>query len=403
MLNHSARERFSPLSTPETKPLYIAIVGSRGIPNRYGGFEAFAENLSRRLVERGYRVSVYCRSAFSRPGDDQLVDPRIRRVVLPSLPFKHLDTPLHTLLSILHVTLSDADLVLMVNVANSPFAWIPRLFGKPVVLNVDGLDRTRQKWGWLARAVLYACELISLFTPTRVVTDAKTIQEYYRRRYGKRSTMIAYGAEVPSEHGSESMLDLASRKLVPGHYILYVSRMEPENNPELVLRAYKRLKTDWPLVMVGGNSYDSAYDARLRSLGSAQVVFTGPVYGDGYWTLQKSAGMFIFACEVGGIHPALIEAMAASRPVLYLDTESNRETAGSHGIAFSKDEADLAGKMEELIAEPDRRARLGHSAAAFAREHYSWESITNRYLDLFQELKPAGPVAVVSGVSEKPR
>lgn len=388
MLNHLARERFSSLSAPQNKPLHVAIAGSRGIPNRYGGFEAFAENLSQRLVERGYKVSVYCRSTFSRPGDDQLVDPRIRRIVLPSLPTKHLDTLVHTLLSVMHVIFTDADLVLIVNSANSPFAWLPRLFGKPVILNVDGLDRTRQKWGWLARAVLYACELVSLFTPTRVVTDAKAIQDYYRRRYGKRTTMIAYGAEVPSGNTTNNAFDLASQKLVPGNYILYVSRMEPENNPELVLQAYKRLKTDWPLVMVGGNSYDPAYDARLRSLVSAQVTFTGPVYGEGYWTLQKNAGMFIFACEVGGIHPALIEAMAAARPVLYLDTESNRETAGNNGIVFTKDEIDLAAKMEALIAQPDQRLRLGQSAAKFAREHYSWETITDQYQELFQELKP---------------
>jgi glycosyltransferase involved in cell wall biosynthesis len=396
MLIQPARERFSPLSMPPTKPLHVAIVGSRGIPNRYGGFEAFAENLSRRLVERGYRVSVYCRSAFSRAGDDELVDSRIRRVVLPSLPTKHLDTPLHTLLSTLHVTFTDADLVLMVNVANSPFAWVPRLFGKPVVLNVDGLDRTRQKWGLIARAVLYACELISLLTPTRVVTDAKTIQEYYRRRYGKWSTMIAYGAEVPSELATENMFDQASRKLIPGNYILYVSRMEAENNPELILHAYKRLKTDWPLVMVGGNSYDPAFDARLRSLASPQVMFTGPVYGDGYWTLQKNAGMFIFAGEVGGVHPALIEAMAAARPVLYLDTESNRETAASHGVMFIKNEADLAAKMEALIADPERRTRLGQAAAVFARERYSWASVTDQYEALFRELKPGVSAAPVS-------
>lgn len=400
MLNHSARERFSSLSAPQTKPLHVAIAGSRGIPNRYGGFEAFAENLSQRLVERGYRVSVYCRSTFSRPGDDQLVDPRIRRVVLPSLPTKHLDTPIHTLLSMLHVIFTDADVVLIVNSANSPFAWLPRLFGKPVILNVDGLDRTRQKWGWLARAVLYACELISLVTPTRVVTDAKTIQDYYRRRYGKRTTMIAYGAEVSSTPTTDNGFDLASRNLVPESYILYVSRMEPENNPELVLQAYKRLKTDWPLVMVGGNSYDPAYDARLRSLGGEQVMFTGPVYGEGYWTLQKNAGMFIFACEVGGIHPALIEAMAAARPVLYLDTESNRETAGNHGIVFVKDEADLAAKMEALMAQPHQRLRLGQSAAAFARENYSWEAITDQYQELFQELKPRVSAARVSGKAE---
>ena len=384
------------LPTAKPNPLHIAILGSRGIPNRYGGFEAFAERLSQRLVEKGYRVSVYCRRAFTRPEDSELVDPRIRRVILPSITTKHLDTPLHTFISILHVIFTDADVVLIVNAANSPFAWVPRLAGKPVVLNVDGLDRTRKKWGWLARIVLYICELMSLFTPTRIVTDARAIQEYYQRRYGKRSTMIAYGADAPGDAGATAQSELASRRLKAGNYILYVSRMEPENNPELILRAYQKLKTDWPLVMVGGNSYDPHYDARLRSLATPGVIFTGPVYGDGYWALQKNAGMFIFACEVGGVHPALVEAMAAARPVLYLDTESNRETANGCGIMFTRDEDDLASKISPLIADAGRRSQIGQAAGEFARQQYSWEKITEQYEELFWELKPGAATAPVS-------
>lgn len=388
------------MATNKSKPLHIAILGSRGIPNRYGGFEAFAERLSQRLVEKGYQVSVYCRRAFTRPEDSQLVDPRIRRVILPSITAKHLDTPVHTLLSILHVISTDADVVLMVNVANSPFAWVPRLAGKPVALNVDGLDRKRKKWGLLARSVLYVCELISLFTPTRVVTDARAIQEYYLRRYGKRSTMIAYGADAPGDLGPDTQDELASRGLKPGNYILYVSRMEPENNPEMVLRAYQKLETDWPLVMVGGNSYDPQYDAKLRSLTTAGVIFTGPVYGEGYWALQRNAGVFIFACEVGGVHPALVEALAAARPVLYLDTESNRETANGCGIMFSRNEEDLASKTSALIADASVRNQLGQAAAEFARQHYTWEKITEQYEELFLELRPEAATAAVSRKAE---
>jgi len=380
--------------------LHIAILGSRGIPNRYGGFEAFAEKLSQRLVEAGYRVSVYCRRSFSRPGDNELVDRRIRRVVLPSIPAKHLDTPVHTLLSVLHVISTDADLVLIVNAANGPLAWVPRLFGKPVVLNVDGLDRTRRKWGWFARGFLYLCELASLVTPTRVVTDASTVQEYYRRRYGKRSTMIGYGAEVPALTSSQGF-DFAGCGMTPGKYVLYVSRTEPENNPELVIRAYEKVRADWPLVIVGSNSYDPEYDARLQAMAGPRVIFTGPIYGEGYWALQKNAGMFVFACEVGGIHPALIEAMAAARPVLYLDTDSNRETAGGQGVIFSKDEADLAAKIQQLIDDPVKRTRLGSAAAEFARQRYSWDEITRQYLELFHQLKPQRSTSAASSKSAR--
>ncbi len=358
----------------------LALMGTRGIPNRYGGFEAFFEELSKRLADRGHDVTVYCRRAFTTPQD--VVDPRVRRVILPGFPGKHLDTPVATLLSVLHVMFTRTDAIVMCNVANSLWAWMPRLTGKPVVLNVDGLDRTRKKWGWLARVVLSICEWSSTFTPTRVVTDSETMREYYRARHGKDSAMIGYGAEVPA--GEEPGL-LARLGLKPKNYILYVSRLEKENNPELVLEACKRIATDWPLVMVGSNAYDAAYVERLKSQSDARTVFPGAIYGPGYWTLQKNAGMFIFACEVGGIHPALIESMAAGNATLYLDTPSNRETAGDCGLPFQADAADLAAKISQLLAEPARGKELGNRAALRAAELYGWNTVTDKYLALIRE------------------
>jgi glycosyltransferase involved in cell wall biosynthesis len=365
----------------------IALLGTRGIPNRYGGFEAFFEKLSHYLADDGHEVTVYCRRAFTRPGDDALIDPRVHRVILPSISAKHLDTPVHTFLSVMHVIFTRADVVLMCNVANSPVAWIPRLFGKPVVLNVDGLDRQRKKWGAIARVVLSICELFSTFTPTRVVTDSETMQQYYRKRYGKSSVMIGYGAEPP-ERGHAPAEDSVLRRLglKPKQYVLYVSRLEPENNPELVVRAYQKTQLTWPLVMVGSNAYDPAYEERLRSLGNERTLFTGSIYGDGYWALQQNAACFIFACEVGGIHPALVETMAAGNPALYLNTESNRETADDCGVVFEHNEDDLAAKLQQLFCDPRLRAELGAKGLDRARERYSWAGITRQYETLLESL-----------------
>src|SRR5205807_2959624 len=188
----------------------IAIVGTRGIPARYGGFETLADQLSRRLAERGHKVSVYCRKPFATPND--VFDAAIRRIILPSLPSKHFDTLVHTFMSVLHVIFTDVEVILICNVANSPFAWIPRLVGKPVVLNVDGLDRKRRKWNFLGQWFLHLCEVLSAYTPTRLVTDARMVQEYYRKRYRKRSEMIAYGAEPPASSNHFAQFELPSRK-----------------------------------------------------------------------------------------------------------------------------------------------------------------------------------------------
>jgi glycosyltransferase involved in cell wall biosynthesis len=356
----------------------IAILGTRGIPARYGGFETLADQLATRLVQRGHQVTVYCRKPFVTANDD--FDPRIRRIILPTISNKYFDTLFHTFLSVLHVLSSDAEALLICNVANSPVTWIPRLVGKPTALNVDGLDRQRRKWNFLGQWFLYFCEMLAVFTPTRLVTDAATIRDYFRKRYHKTSEMIAYGAEPIRTHSSEvSDFGLSSRR-----YILYVARLEPENNPELVIRAYRDVDTDWPLAVVGGNPYRPGYVQLLKSMADKRVIFTGPIYGGDYWKLQNNAGLFVFAGEIGGVHPALVEAMAAPNAILYLDTPTNHETTGGCGISFRPEQHELAEKLSQLIASPEQINQLRERAQNFARENYNWEKIVDQYERLFE-------------------
>jgi glycosyltransferase involved in cell wall biosynthesis len=354
----------------------IAIVGTRGIPNRYGGFERFAEQISSRFADRGHRVTVYCRRAFTSP--DDVYDQRVRRVIVPSLHQKHLDTWISTFFAALHVAFTRTDVVLLCNVANAPFAYIPRLFGKPVVLNVDGLDRKREKWAGLGAQVLHFCEWMSSFSANQLVTDAKAIHDYYLAKYKSDSIVIGYGSEMPAGDYSLNGFDLEPEK-----YVLYVSRLEPENNPDLVLRAWRNVRTDWSLIVVGDNPYDPGYIERLRALGDERVRFTGAIYGDGYWALQTHAGVFVFACEIGGVHPALIESMAAGNPTLYLDTPENAETAGDAAIRYTKSEADLVAKLQLLLDDSSARAKLAQRAADRARELYRWDAIAEKYERVF--------------------
>ena len=357
----------------------IAIVGTRGIPNRYGGFERFAEQVSSHFANHGHQVTVYCRAPFTRP--DDVYDRRVRRVILPTIHQKHLDTWSNTALAAVHVAFSDNDVVLVCNVANSPFCWIPRLFGKPVILNVDGLDRKRGKWNAFAHDILHACEWISKFTPTRIVTDARVIHDYYVEKYQRESTIIGYGSEMPA-----GTYDLNGFQLTTERYVLYVSRLEPENNPELVLASWRKVHSDWPLVMVGDNCYAPEYLDRLREMADERVVFTGAVYGDSYWALQKHAGIFVFACEVGGVHPALVEAMAAANPVLYLETPENLETAGDAAIAYSKSEDDLASKLQALLDDAAAREHWAMRGKQRADALYRWDAIARKYEKVFEEI-----------------
>ncbi len=177
--------------------------------------------------------------------------------------------------------------------------------------------------------------------------------------------------------------------LEAGRYVLYVSRLEPENNPDLVLRSWRNVRSDWPLVMVGDNPYDHGYIERMKSLADERVRFTGAIYGDGYWALQKHAGVFVFACEIGGVHPALIEAMAANNAVLYLDTPENAETAGDAGVKYAKSEDDLTAKLQALLDDPAARQQLAARAKQRADALYRWDAIARKYEKVFEGLVKA--------------
>jgi glycosyltransferase involved in cell wall biosynthesis len=356
----------------------IALLGTRGIPANYGGFETFAEELSARLAVRGHEVTVYCRKPYPQPRYRG-----VRLQYLPTIRHKYLDTLAHALVSTLHLLGHRADVALYCNGANAIFTALPRILGMPVALNVDGIERQRKKWNRLAKAWYLVSEWLATFCPTVVVTDAQAIQDYYRRRYGKETVFIPYGAEVGRVEGSEALAKLG---LEPGQYFLYVSRMEPENHPLEVREAFERVTTSLKLALVGDAPYARDYIRRVRDTRDPRIVMPGAIYGAGYRELGSHSFAYIHATEVGGTHPALIEAMGRGALVLYRNTPENAEVAGGAGIPFEPDE--LAAKLQ-MVLEMSKadRAALGQRAMDRVRERYSWEAVTDAYEKLLRELR----------------
>ena len=359
----------------------IAILGTRGIPANYGGFETFAEELSTRLVERGHQVVVYGRTNNIRYR--QPTYRGVRLILLPTIPHKYFDTVGHTFLSVVHVLFQDAEVVLICNAANSLFSFLPRLAGKKTAVNVDGLERQRSKWNALGRGWYRISEWLSTFLPNAIVSDARVIRDYYRERYGKESFFIPYGAETSR---SESRAALDRLGLEPDGYFLYVSRLEPENNALLVVKAFEKVATDKRLVIVGDAPYARDYIAELKSTSDRRILFPGAIYGEGYRELLSHAFAYIQATEVGGTHPALIEAMGCGRCVLYLDTPENREVAGEAGIAFEKSPEQLAIKMTLILNNEELRCLHGNYGLARVKERYQWDAVTAQYEQLFERL-----------------
>jgi glycosyltransferase involved in cell wall biosynthesis len=355
----------------------IALVGTRGIPANYGGFETFAEELSTRLAARGHQVTVYCRERHPEP-----VYRGVRLQYLPTIRHKYFDTLAHTLVSTFHLLAHSADVALYCNGANAVFTWLPRLFGSPVALNVDGIERLRKKWNRLAKAWYLVSEWLATFCPTAVVTDARTIQDYYRKRYGKASEFIPYGAETGKVAGTAALQRLG---LEPGRYFIYVSRMEPENHALEVRQAFERVEAPFKLALIGDAPYAQDYVAQVRDTRDARIVVPGAIYGEGYHELQSHCFAYIHATEVGGTHPALIEAMGRGALVLFRNTPENAEAAGDAGIPFEPAELAAKLKMSLTLSEPecDRyRAR----AMERVRLRYSWDTVTDAYEKLLRRL-----------------
>ncbi|HEY0788236.1 MAG TPA: glycosyltransferase [Thermoanaerobaculia bacterium] len=379
-----------------TRPLSIAILGTRGVPPRYGGFETFAAELGTRLAARGHRVTVYCRSYLypDRPSSWNGVD----LVHLPAIEQKYLETVSHAALSAAHLilgrdqrsTINDQrpDVVLLCNAANAFVVPLLRAARIPVATNVDGIERKRKKWNALGKLVYLTGEALAAHFSPRVVADATTIARYYRDAFDVRAETIAYGSEFPDETDTAVLAGLG---VAPGAYVLYVSRFEPENHPLEVAEAFLRARTEVPLVMVGSAPYSSELIRRLEAVAqrsNGRILLPGALYGADYRTLQRNARLYIQATEVGGTHPALIEAMGSNGVVLALDTAENREVGGDSIRYFRFDGRDSLESVLSgtLLADPgDYRAR----ARTRARAQYAWESVTNAYERLFREIAGA--------------
>ncbi|HZI85239.1 MAG TPA: glycosyltransferase [Pyrinomonadaceae bacterium] len=360
----------------------IAILGTRGIPASYGGFETFAEHLSTRLVARGHEVTVYCRAHYVSPRQLEYQGVRLR--VLPTIRHKYFDTVVHAFLSALHAVSSRFDAALICNAANAPFASILRFTGTPVAINVDGLEHKRKKWNWLGRRYYLLAELLSTMLPNVTVTDAQVIHDYYLARYDAPSTMIAYGAEVERKPDRDTV---RRWRVEPNRYVLYVSRLEPENNAHLVIEAFKRVRTAYKLLIVGDAPYAHDYiqDLRDRARGDKRIIFTGFVFGQDYRALQQNSYCYVHATEVGGTHPALLEAMGYGNCVLTLATPENIEAVGEAGIAYA-DESDLTEKLQRVLRDGSLVQSYRNRAQLRVQMHYDWERIVDRYEDLFAEM-----------------
>lgn len=365
----------------------IAIIGIRGIPVVYSGFETFAEELSVRLVKRRYKVRVYCRKHIADGKRDSYKG--VELVYLPSIMTKSLDTISHSIVATIHACLltPKPQVIYYLGVGSSICSFVPRMFGIKTVVNVDGLDWKRGKWGKLAQLFLLLSERIAIFFANVTITDSLFIQKYYREKYRKNIPMIPYGYSKTAG----SLKFLKKYNLEESRYLVWSGRLVPDNHLDELIKAYLKVKISLPLIILGDSPNEDKYKQRLRNLakGSQKIRFLGFVDRATYASIIANSWAYVETKRSGGTHPSLVESMGHGCLIIANDHESHQEVLGETAVYYPGGKAEGLSKVLNKIIKRDfesKRQAYRDATRQRAQKLYSWKSVVNSYEKLFGQM-----------------
>lgn len=356
--------------------LSIAMIGTRGVPAAYGGFETAVEEIGRRLADRGHNVTVYCRRTTPAAPKMYL---GMRLVELPVLRHKILETLSHTALSVLHAVLHrPADVAFVFNAANAPFVPLLRLRKIPSVVHVDGLEWKRDKWGGAGRRYYRWAEEVSVCQADALIADAQGIVDYYREEFSIPTELISYGTKILRNTPSDRLVELGLR---PGGYHLVVARFEPENHVDVIVEGYRASGASLPLVVVGSAPYAADHTTHISELAASdpRIRMLGGVWDQEQLDqLYTHASTYLHGHSVGGTNPSLLRAMGAGTKVIAWDVVFNREVLGIDGAYFAQ-ASTLSVLIDEAEANPEGSAEVALALQQRAQELYNWDSVAGSY------------------------
>jgi len=377
----STRRASSAPGRSKTAPLRVAFIGGRGVISKYSGIESYYEEAGKRLIERGYELTVYCRSYFTPP---VAVHNGMRIVRIPTVRSKHLETVLHTLLSTLHAMCHPHDIVHYHALGPALFSFLPRLTGKKTAVTVQGLDWQRKKWGRMASFVLRLGERAAVRLPSVTMAVSHTLQDHFRRRYDAETIYVPNGTRIRERSAPRRILEWG---LQPDDYVLFLGRFSPEKNCHLLVEAFEKLNTSAKLVFAGGSSHTDAYAKQLRSHQSDRILFLDWVSGSDLDELLTNAALFVLPSDLEGLSLALLDAMGAGVCVLVSDIPENREVIEDAGFSFRPGNVDdLARLLGLLLSDSKLRAETGRRARQRIQDHYLWPGIARQIADVYDSL-----------------
>jgi glycosyltransferase involved in cell wall biosynthesis len=358
----------------------LAILGTRGIPARYGGFETFAEQLATRLAARGVDVTVFCPSQSSKSTES------FRGVTLRFVQFPDLGKYSEMVWDgrCFCEARRGYDVVYMLGLGGAYAAWVPRLFGAEVWVNTDGVEWKRTKFNWPQRAYLAVAEALSVLFATRVIADSGAIAAYLRRRYPglKRVSTIAYGADIPAGKPNTKLIEECG--LGPDAYYIVVCRLEPENHVVEAVEGFLQSNSHLPLVILGNIDKPNPYVQTLLTHRGDRIRFLGTVYDrEKLAALRFFSRAYIHGHSVGGTNPSLLEAMACSNLVIAHDNPFNREVIGDCGLFF-KTREQVAASVNAIDAMQIDAITIKQRAKERIRARYVWDQVADSYFTLLQ-------------------
>lgn len=376
-------------------PLRVAFLGLRGIPAVYGGVDRVIEEITRGLTPRGHHIVVYC---WSNAYKERPVEYKGAHLVyLPTIPFRYVGTLLHTFLACIDLLGRGIDIVHINNTHNAIFGFIPRLFGKKVVVQPHGPAWPMLRWGtfrerfvmnlkiFLSRVFLNLCRYPTLWFAHRVLVISGPDADYISTTNVGKFVLIHNGCNIPDLAEPDKMLDLGIR---PRGYLLFVGRLVPRKGCHYLIRAFRELDTDNELVIVGG-PLESSYGRFLRRIaeGDERIRFTGPVYGTMLNELFTNALIYVHPSESEGQSIALLEGLAFGTCVVTSDTPESVETAEDNAFYFrSGDWQDLRRVLDDLLRNPDKIEQGSRQARAHVEAKYQWHDKILAYEKMYYEL-----------------
>ena len=367
----------------------IGILGIRGLPSSYSGYETFVGELAPRLVQRGHEVTIYCRSSLNKEQPAKHLGMKMK--YLPSIEHKFLSTLSHTAFATVHATFSGFDMILVVNAANGMFGFIPRLLGRKCVLNVDGMEWLRPKWNSTAKFVFKNSARMGTWFYHEIVTDADEMHRLYAREFGIDSTYIAYGANIEPSTNPEFVAEYG---LKPRDYYLIASRLIPDNNADLIVEAFVRSGSKKTMAIAGGadykgNTIEQAFIDKLKALSNGRVKFLGHISKPGHIReLHCNCYAYTHGHQFGGINPSILKALGYGNLILALNTPFNAEVLdnGRCGLLYDKNVASLTAVMQAIEADDAKAEEFRQRAPDRIRERFTWEQITDQYEEMFTKL-----------------